>query len=179
MFGPLGLKDYGSATLHCKIWFLPTPSTLAQSKERKGSNFAIWQHWSRSSEELRWTDCGFTLGFSPLSGRKSQRGGDGRARWLLNLIPEEESCPPGKWSRDFNDCRLLDNTAVLGRPFFNAFIYTSCLNLYSATRTPCTIIDRGLFWFSCFHVCLGMRLEKLCAPASCAPQAACAGTSNP
>ena len=22
------------------------PSTLAQSKERKGSNFAIWQHWS-------------------------------------------------------------------------------------------------------------------------------------
>ena len=23
----------------------PTPSTLAQSKERKGSNFAIWQHW--------------------------------------------------------------------------------------------------------------------------------------
>ena len=22
----------------------PTPSTLAQSKERKGSNFAIWQH---------------------------------------------------------------------------------------------------------------------------------------
>ena len=24
----------------------PTPSILAQSKERKGSNFAIWQHWS-------------------------------------------------------------------------------------------------------------------------------------
>ena len=23
----------------------PTPSTLAQSKERKGSNFAIWQHY--------------------------------------------------------------------------------------------------------------------------------------
>ena len=23
---------------------VPTPSTLAQSKERKGSNFAIWQH---------------------------------------------------------------------------------------------------------------------------------------
>ena len=23
----------------------PTPSTLAQSKERKGSNFAIWQPW--------------------------------------------------------------------------------------------------------------------------------------
>ena len=25
----------------------PTPSTLAQSKERKGSNFAIWQHWAQ------------------------------------------------------------------------------------------------------------------------------------
>ena len=25
----------------------PTPSTLAQSKERKGSNFAIWQHWTK------------------------------------------------------------------------------------------------------------------------------------
>ena len=25
----------------------PTPSTLAQSKERKGSNFATWQHWWR------------------------------------------------------------------------------------------------------------------------------------
>ena len=24
----------------------PTPSTLAQSKERKGSNFAIWQPWT-------------------------------------------------------------------------------------------------------------------------------------
>ena len=30
---PFGLLDYGA----------PTPSTLAQSKERKGSNFAIWQ----------------------------------------------------------------------------------------------------------------------------------------
>ena len=26
-------------------WIAPPPSTLAQSKERKGSNFAIWQHW--------------------------------------------------------------------------------------------------------------------------------------
>ena len=26
----------------------PTPSTLAQSKERKGSNFAIWQHCVQS-----------------------------------------------------------------------------------------------------------------------------------
>ena len=36
---PFGLLDYGSATLRCKIC-APTPSTLAQSKERKGSNFA-------------------------------------------------------------------------------------------------------------------------------------------
>ena len=27
----------------------PTPSTLAQSKERKGSNFAIWQPWRQES----------------------------------------------------------------------------------------------------------------------------------
>ena len=29
----------------------PTPSTLAQSKERKGSNFAIWQPWRRLRRE--------------------------------------------------------------------------------------------------------------------------------
>ena len=51
VIGPSGLKDYGSATLRCKIWSLPFlglrphPLTLAQSKERKGSNVAIWQHW--------------------------------------------------------------------------------------------------------------------------------------
>ena len=28
----------------CFPWIAPTPSTLAQSTERKGSNFAIWQH---------------------------------------------------------------------------------------------------------------------------------------
>ena len=27
----------------------PTPCTLAQSKERKGSNFAIWQPWREKS----------------------------------------------------------------------------------------------------------------------------------
>ena len=49
VFGTSGLKDYGSATLHSKIIsppFLrlrPPPSTLAQSKERMGSNFAIGQ----------------------------------------------------------------------------------------------------------------------------------------
>ena len=50
--GPSGLTDYGSAMLRCKIWSLPflglrpPPSTLAQSKERKGSNFAIWKPWA-------------------------------------------------------------------------------------------------------------------------------------
>ena len=29
----------------------PTPSTLTQSKERKGSNFAIWQHCEQASTE--------------------------------------------------------------------------------------------------------------------------------
>ena len=28
----------------------PKPSTLAQSKERKRSNFAIWQHWIQDME---------------------------------------------------------------------------------------------------------------------------------
>ena len=57
------LKDYGSATLHCKIGSLsffglrPTPFTLAQSKERKGSNFAIWQHCERAGNKgKRWKD---------------------------------------------------------------------------------------------------------------------------
>ena len=49
MFGPLGF--WTMAPLRCAAKFdpflsldcAPTPSTLAQSKERKGSNFAIWQ----------------------------------------------------------------------------------------------------------------------------------------
>ena len=32
----------------------PTPSTLAQSKERKGSNFAIWQPWCRLENCCKW-----------------------------------------------------------------------------------------------------------------------------
>ena len=31
----------------------PSPSTLAQSKERKGSNFAIWQHYNQVEEALQ------------------------------------------------------------------------------------------------------------------------------
>ena len=50
VFGPSGFLTM--APLRCAAKFdpflsldcAPTPSTLAQSKERKGSNFAIWQH---------------------------------------------------------------------------------------------------------------------------------------
>ena len=49
VFGPLGF--WTMAPLRCAAKFdpflsldcAPTPSTLAQSKERKGSHFAIWQ----------------------------------------------------------------------------------------------------------------------------------------
>ena len=44
VFGPSGF--WAMAPLHCAAKFDPflsLPSTLAQSKERKGSNFAIWQ----------------------------------------------------------------------------------------------------------------------------------------
>ena len=53
---PFGLLDYGSAMLRCKIGSLPflglRPHALhlAQSKERKGSNFAIWQPSDESAE---------------------------------------------------------------------------------------------------------------------------------
>ena len=53
LFGPSGLKDYGSATLKnlipAQFDCAPTPSILAQSKERKESNFAIWQVATLSS----------------------------------------------------------------------------------------------------------------------------------
>ena len=50
VFGPLGSGFWTMAPLRCTAKFdpflsldcAPTPSTLAQSKERKGSNFAIW-----------------------------------------------------------------------------------------------------------------------------------------
>ena len=46
----------------------PTPSTLAQSKERKGSNFAFWQH-------CRYVDgMAHELGMSPNQGPVLVRG---------------------------------------------------------------------------------------------------------
>ena len=52
VFGPLGF--WTMAPLRCAAKFdpflsldwAPTPSTLAQSRVRKGSNFAIWQPWA-------------------------------------------------------------------------------------------------------------------------------------
>ena len=54
VFGPSGF--WTMAPLRCaakldpflSLDCAPTPSTLAQSKERKGSNFAIWQPWCRA-----------------------------------------------------------------------------------------------------------------------------------
>ena len=50
VFGPLGFWTLAPLryAAKCDPFHLdcaPTPSTLAQSKERKGSNFAIWQPW--------------------------------------------------------------------------------------------------------------------------------------
>ena len=55
VFGPSGF--WTMAPLRYAVKFdpllsldcAPTPSTLAQSKERKGSNFAIWQPWEEES----------------------------------------------------------------------------------------------------------------------------------
>ena len=49
------------APLHCAAKFdpflsldcAPMPSTLAQSNERKGSNFAIWQPWTKAAKRAR------------------------------------------------------------------------------------------------------------------------------
>ena len=58
MFGPSGF--WTMAPLRYAAIFDPflsldcpvlMPSTLAQSKERKGSNFAIWQLWAEEEEE--------------------------------------------------------------------------------------------------------------------------------
>ena len=70
VFGPSGF--WIMATLDYAAKFDPflsldcahTPSTLAQSKERKGSNFAIWQPWSRPSVGRRHhhpTDCSWAF----------------------------------------------------------------------------------------------------------------------
>ena len=53
MFGPSGfwimapLRYAAKFNPFLSLDCAPTPSTLAQSKERKGSNFAIWQPWRR------------------------------------------------------------------------------------------------------------------------------------
>ena len=54
----------------------PTPSTLAQSKERKGSSFAIWQHWHLErcrGGELGGADVGRPVGVKAVV-RRRQRG---------------------------------------------------------------------------------------------------------
>ena len=52
----------------------PTPSTLVQSKERKGSNFAIWQPWAREGAMMVWVDLwGFVVGFKCLVGPHTDR----------------------------------------------------------------------------------------------------------
>ena len=33
-------------------WIAPPPSTLVQSKERKGSNFNIWQHCAKEEDDV-------------------------------------------------------------------------------------------------------------------------------
>ena len=48
VFGPLGFWTMAPLRYAAKFC-APTPSTLAQSKERKGSNFAIWQHRSATA----------------------------------------------------------------------------------------------------------------------------------
>ena len=53
MFGPPGLKDYGSAMVQNLIpsfpWIAPGWRAWGLSgKERKGSNFAIWQPWVKA-----------------------------------------------------------------------------------------------------------------------------------
>ena len=56
MFGPSGFWTMAPLRYAAKFDpFLsldcaPMPSTLAQSKERKGSNFAIWQPWLQSTQ---------------------------------------------------------------------------------------------------------------------------------
>ena len=47
------LSEHGcQMAIYSQMDCAPTPSTLAQSKERKGSNFAIWQHCAKATVEL-------------------------------------------------------------------------------------------------------------------------------
>ena len=63
VFGPSGF--WTMAPLHyvakCDPFLsldcAPTPSTLAQSKERKGSNFTIWQPWRRLQNQSFFSLC--------------------------------------------------------------------------------------------------------------------------
>ena len=59
VFAPSGLKDYGSATLSCKIWTLPflglcqSEGHGEQFKERNGSNFAAQRSGAIVLQALR------------------------------------------------------------------------------------------------------------------------------
>ena len=59
VFGPSGFLTMAPLCCTAKLDPLlsldcaPTPSTLVQSKERKGSNFAIWQPWLAAGIRFR------------------------------------------------------------------------------------------------------------------------------
>ena len=70
VFGPLGFWTMAPLRYAAKFDpFLsldcaPTPSTLAQSKERKGSNFAIWQPCDKRGGVTSFDDAAADLNFN-------------------------------------------------------------------------------------------------------------------
>ena len=111
VFGPLGFWTMAPLRYAAKFDpFLsldcaPTPSTLVQSKERKGSNFAIWQH-CEMLPKLRALQTHVRV--------RRRRRGVGQCRWQLRLGPHAPlQDGGGKRLRLLHRCRC--QTTALGR----------------------------------------------------------------
>ena len=68
----------------------PTPSTLAQSKERKGSNFAIWQPWlqggSREGQLNKLSRSQSAQRLNPGNSERTQRGKDMKSYLISQVL---------------------------------------------------------------------------------------------
>ena len=86
VFGPSGFWTMAPLSCTAKLDLsllldcAPTPSTLVQSKERKGSNFAVWQLWQHSVQ-LRHINQSSLWPFTAIRNRPSQQHREMKAQW--------------------------------------------------------------------------------------------------
>ena len=150
VFGPLGF--WTMAPLRCaakldpflSLDCAPAPSTLSQSKERKGSNFAIWQPCLRAESGAASSASAVVaerLFLAFLRGRKTL------FKWAMNFWvargQQAAAVALGSWEWDL--CLLRSQECHFSRSF--ALVRTQSLSYTVALSLNCLSVT--LFKFKC------------------------------